>query len=334
MAEETRVHVVMIPWSAFGHLIPFFNLSIALAKAGIHVSYISTPRNIQRLPSTLTHLIHLVPIPLPQLDDNKNNLLLPQGAESTMDIPTFDKFQYLKLAYDKLQHPIRNLVSNWLPNWIICDFSPHWVVDIAHEFHVKLIYYSVFSSPALSLVGLPQKVTPESTRSLLSPERLTVKPKWVTFPSTVAFKRHEAVAIVSEAFNKNASGVSDRERFDKIIRASDVVLCRGCYEIDGEYINLYEKLIGKPVIPIGLLPIEKPMKGEISNGLSCDDDDKKIFDWLDKQETKSVVFVAFGSECKLTKEQVYEIAFGLELSKLPFLWAIRKPSWAIKKRTV
>ncbi|GFY82330.1 hypothetical protein Acr_02g0005700 [Actinidia rufa] len=29
------------------------------------------------------------------------------------------------------------------------------------------------------------------------------------------------------------------------------------------------------------------------------------------------------------KEQIYEIAYGLEESHLPFIWALRKPSWAI-----
>ena len=40
------------------------------------------------------------------------------------------------------------------------------------------------------------------------------------------------------------------------------------------------------------------------------------------------MFVGFGSECKLSKEQVHEIAYGLELSGLPFLWTLRKPYWA------
>ncbi|KAL6131023.1 hypothetical protein ACLB2K_069401 [Fragaria x ananassa] len=50
--------------------------------------------------------------------------------------------------------------------------------------------------------------------------------------------------------------------------------------------------------------------------------------WLDKQKPRSVVFVGFGSECKLSKEQVHEIAHGLELSDLPFIWGLRKPNSA------
>ena len=48
---ENPIRVTMIPWSAFGHLIPFFKLSIALAKAGVHVSFISTPTWVYGYPS-------------------------------------------------------------------------------------------------------------------------------------------------------------------------------------------------------------------------------------------------------------------------------------------
>nr|KYP77154.1 Flavanone 7-O-glucoside 2''-O-beta-L-rhamnosyltransferase [Cajanus cajan] len=69
--------------------------------------------------------------------------------------------------------------------------------------------------------------------------------------------------------------------------ASKAVLFRSCNEIEGEYLNLFQKLVGKPVIPIGLLPVERP---ERERGIvdGCSDD---IFEWLDKQGSKSVVFV-------------------------------------------
>ncbi|XP_020217027.1 putative UDP-rhamnose:rhamnosyltransferase 1 [Cajanus cajan] len=316
MAENT-IHVVMLPWSAFGHLIPFFKLSIALAKAGVRVSFISTPKNIQRLPklpSTLSHLVELVQLPLPSLDKE----LLPEGAEATVDIP-FEQIQYLKVAYDQLQHAVKQFVAKQLPDWIICDFSPHWMKDIAHEFQVKLLYFNVLSAPAVTFFGQPG-----TRKTPISPESLIASPEWVTFPSSVAFRRHEAKAIYADANKKNASGISDLERFSKVIISSEAVLFRSCYEIEGEYLNAFQQLVGKPVIPIGLLPIER---AERERGI-VDECSGDIFEWLDKQASKSVVFVGFGSESNLSKDQVFEIAYGLEESQLPFLWALRKPSWA------
>ncbi|KAI9110096.1 hypothetical protein K1719_019137 [Acacia pycnantha] len=84
MAKE--ILVVMLPWSAFGHMMPFFQLSIALAKSGVRVSFVSTPINMERLPkipSDLASLITLVALPLPKLPNGD----LPEGAEATVDIP-------------------------------------------------------------------------------------------------------------------------------------------------------------------------------------------------------------------------------------------------------
>ncbi|CAJ1950203.1 unnamed protein product [Sphenostylis stenocarpa] len=293
MAEKA-IHVVMVPWSAFGHLIPFFKLSIALAKAGVRVSYVSTPRNIERLPKVppaLTDLVDFVSLPLLKLDED----LLPENAEATVDIPP-EKNQYLMLAYDHLQHGVKQFVADQLPDWIICDFSTHWIVDISQEFQVQYIFFSVFPSLALTSFGAGSK-----RKTPISPESIRKKPSdWENYPSS-------------------ASEVRDFERITTLISASQAIICRGCYEIDGEYLRAYQKQSEKPVIPIGMLPVERG----IVDG--CKD---KIFEWLDKQASKSVLFVGFGSEARLRKDQVLEIAYGLQESELPFLWALRKPSWA------
>ncbi|KAJ6328689.1 hypothetical protein OIU77_010386 [Salix suchowensis] len=189
---EEKLHVVMLPWIAFGHMIPFFQLSVALAKAGIKVSFASTPGNIKRLPA--------------------------------------------------------------------------------------------------------------------------VPP---------AYRNDEAVGVFEGFYGENASGITDGERVSRILNGCQAYAVRSCAEFEGDYLKLSERLTGKPVIPVGLLPREKPERKQFTDGRWGE-----IFKWLDDQKPRSVVFVGFGSECKLTKDQVYEIAHGVELSGLPFLWALRKPGWA------
>ena len=131
MAAST-IHIVMLPWSAFGHLIQFFQLSVAIAKARIRVSLVSTPRNIQRLPKpppNLSSLIKFVELPFPIMEDGS---VLSEGAEATVDIP-FKKIQYLKVAFDLLQHPLKQYVAETSPDWIIVDFFPYWVTEISRE---------------------------------------------------------------------------------------------------------------------------------------------------------------------------------------------------------
>ncbi|GKV09127.1 hypothetical protein SLEP1_g20672 [Rubroshorea leprosula] len=48
-------------------------------------------------------------------------------------------------------------------------------------------------------------------------------------------------------------------------------------------------------------------------------------DWLDKQPSRSVVFLCFGSRGTMSPEQVKEIANGLERSGQRFLWVVKNP---------
>uniref|UniRef100_A0A2N9GDT5 Glycosyltransferase n=1 Tax=Fagus sylvatica TaxID=28930 RepID=A0A2N9GDT5_FAGSY len=320
---KDHLDVVTLPWSAFGHMLPFFQLSIALAKSGVHVSFVSTPRNIQRLPKippSLATLIDLIEFPLPKLQ----NGVLTEGAEATVDI-SLDKVEYFKVAYDLLQTPFKQFIAEQLPDWIIVDFCAHWAVEIAQEYNVGLVLFTVMSAASSIFLGLPPRYVFLSDQKPAWPslESLTKPPEWVNFPSSVAWREYEAPFVHACLYTKDASGLSDAARISKVLRACNALAIRSCKEFEGEYLNLHEKMMGKPVISVGLLPRERNETSKITDGSW-----RKIFEWLDKQVPKSFVFVVFGSECKLSREQVYEIAYGLELSLVPFLWALRKPFWA------
>ncbi|KAJ4951936.1 hypothetical protein NE237_028768 [Protea cynaroides] len=316
------IHVLMLPWSAFGHMIPFFHLSIALAKAGIRVSFVSTPSNLRRLP---THLIppdlpaplDLVELHLPPVDG------LPIDGEATVDI-SVDQIQHLKTAYDLLKPQLKHFVSHDTPDWIIQDFASHWTAEISRELNlnIPLILFFVFSATALAFLGPPEYLTGAAqTKYWSSPESFTSPPEWFPFPSTVAFWPFEAGPIHAGIFGGNASGTSDAERITLSWTACEAIAIRSCKEYEGDSLDVLEKLYRRAVIPVGLLPPPSEKKSFQGQLLS-------IFKWLDQQPRKSVVFVGFGSECKLSREQVFEIAHGLEISGLSFLWALRKPTWA------
>lgn len=320
MSKSDNVHVVMLPWSAFGHLIPFFNLSLALAQTGdIHVSFISTPKNIQRLrevPLKLKHLVKLVEFQLPSLDDKT---LLPEGAEASLDLP-FEKIQYLKIAYDLLQEPIKKFIADQRPDWIIADFFQNWIVEIAEVYDIPIIHFSVFAAAprAFWIAAKASGPMPESLTSTAS-EKLH-------FPSTLAYRSYEAAELVSSSFQEDASGESYGQRAAKVLEACRAVAIRSCNKFEGNYLDALHKLISKPVIPVGLLPpLETSSSGD---DLNRNPSGQRILKWLSQQNPRSVLFVGLGSECKPSKDQVHEIAHGLELSGLPFLWILQKPSWS------
>ncbi|KFK29804.1 hypothetical protein AALP_AA7G181400 [Arabis alpina] len=303
------LHIAMFPWLAMGHLLPFLNLSKSLAQKGHKISYISTPRNIQRLPklpSTLSSSITFISFPLPPFPG------LSPSFESSMDIP-YNKQQSLKSAFDLLQTPIKNFLLRSSPDWIIYDYASHWLPSIATELGISKAFFSLFNAASLCFMGPPSSLIQE-TRS--KPEDFTVVPSWVPFESNIVFRYHEVARYV-EKTEEDVTGVSDSVRFGYSIGESDVVIVRSCVEFEPEWFRLLLDLYQKPVFPTGFLPPVSEGEGDDDATWVC------IKEWLDKQRVNSVVYVALGTEASLPKEELAELGLGLEISNVSFFWVLR-----------
>uniref|UniRef100_A0A5B7BWE5 Glycosyltransferase n=1 Tax=Davidia involucrata TaxID=16924 RepID=A0A5B7BWE5_DAVIN len=311
MGGEGKLHVVMFPWLAFGHMIPYLELSKFIAQNGHKVSFISTPRNIDRLPKlppNLAPLINLVKIPLPRVDG------LPENAEATMDVRS--DF-ILKKAFDGLESALTLFLETTLPDWIIYDFCPHWLPPIAARLSISSAMFIIINAWFLGFLG-PSSVLIDGADPRTEPEHFAGPPPWVQFPTKVAYRPHEIKWLVG-ASKQNVSGISDLYRVGSVIVGSDVIMIRHCEECEPEWLDLLRELHRKPVIPVGLMP---PTVQDSGRG----DDKNAISEWLDGQQNKgSVVYIALGSEVTLSQEDITELALGLELSQLPFFWVLRKP---------
>ncbi|KAL4382481.1 hypothetical protein AHAS_Ahas04G0237800 [Arachis hypogaea] len=149
------------------------------------------------------------------------------------------------------------------------------------------------------------------------------KPSFDDDPSNKVVLQHYENKTMSEDHDEeNESGVSDMFRHYQVLGGVDVVAVRTCMEIEAESIKVLQNQCRKPVIPVGLLP---PSLYLFSSEVSKDDEDwNTILKWLDEQEERSVIYVAFGSEVALNDEEFTEITMGLELSGFPFFWVLKK----------
>uniref|UniRef100_A0A0E0LI95 Glycosyltransferase n=1 Tax=Oryza punctata TaxID=4537 RepID=A0A0E0LI95_ORYPU len=292
--RRRRLHVVVFPWLAFGHLIPFLELAKRLAARGhAAVTFVSTPRNVSHLrgrgghggaalPAEVSDHLRLVSLPLPRVDG------LPEGAESTADVPQ-EKVALLKAAFDGLAAPFAAFLADACnsgaeaagddeaaaaagfgrkPDWIIVDFCHWWVPHIADE--------------------------------------------------------HEAKSVAA-AFQPNSSGVSDADGAMELQRRCPVTFYRSCPEVEAQACRILDSVASRRFMPTGLLaPTAGPDGG---------DDDASAADlmrWLDEQPERSVVYLALGTEAPLTSANVRELARGLELSRQRFLWALGVPTAAAR----
>ncbi|KAK4541128.1 hypothetical protein RGQ29_031797 [Quercus rubra] len=315
MAEPNKkLHIAMFPWLAFGHIIPFLELSKLIAQKGHRISFISTPRNIERLPKIppqVAPLITLVKLPLPHVEN------LPENAEATMDVP-YHIIPYLKKAHDGLEQPLSHFLETSTPDWIIHDFAPHWLPPIASKLGISRAFFSIFNASTLCFLGPTKSSVIEAHEPRSEPNHFVVPPKWVPFHTKVAFRYFEAKQIF-DLFEENDSGNSDWFRYMKVLSGIDALAVKTCVEVEGEWVKLLGELHDTPVIPVGLLP---PSKQESSDNKDSNWD--TIVEWLNKQEKASVVYIALGSEIEPSQNNFNELAFGLKESGLPFFWALRK----------
>ena len=75
-----------------------------------------------------------------------------------------------------------------------------------------------------------------------------------------------------------------------------------------------------------LLPVEPKEKGLNERGGPSSILQDQVMAWLDScQQDKSVVYVGFGSQITLTKQQMKAVASALEGSGVRFIWAVKDP---------
>ncbi|XP_066385925.1 UDP-glycosyltransferase 91C1-like [Miscanthus floridulus] len=331
-AAAGKLNVVLFPWLAFGHMIPFMELAKCLAARGHAVTFLSTPRNVARLPpvpADLSLRVRLVALPAPVVDG------LPEGAVSTADMPP-EKQELLKKALDGLSAPFAEFLADTVadggrrPDWIIMDFCHHWLPAIAEAHGVPCAMFLIVQAAWIAFMG-PRSANAAHPCTMSAD--FTVPPKWLpSFPPAITYRRHEADWILT-AFRPNASRVSD---FDRLWQAMDygtrdprtrLIIYRSCEEVDvpGVFAVLTD-LFQQPAVPAGVL-LQPVLDDE-------DDDDSisvlgarpEVLQWLAKQTPKSVIDVALGSEAPLTAKTLHELALGLEIAGVRFLWAFRQPA--------
>ncbi|VAI38737.1 unnamed protein product [Triticum turgidum subsp. durum] len=120
------------------------------------------------------------------------------------------------------------------------------------------------------------------------------------------------------------SGMSIMQRLLLTKERCTVVAIRSCVEWEPESFPLAATILGKPVVPLGLLP----PSADAARRAATSGAEHATVRWLDAQPPGSVAYVALGSEVPLRMEQEHELALGLERSGIDFLWALRKPSGA------
>lgn len=290
-----NINVLMLPWLAHGHISPFLDLAKKLSSRNFSVYLCSTPINLDSIKKNVTdrwsNSIHLVELNLPPLPD------LPPHHHTTNGLPPHLMVS-LQTAFANSSLNFQRIFESVKPDVLIYDYNQPWAADIALSNNIPAVQFLLSSAIFSSRM-----------------HHMMVCDSSVSFPFPISIHKY-SIEKMKARFESFPDLAKEGYRAREASRKSKVVLRRTFRDIEGKYIDYISVLSQKKSIPVGPLVEEE---------LEDTDDHTETVQFLDKKEESSVVFVSFGSENFLSKDEIQEIAYGLELSKLSFIWVVRFP---------
>ncbi|XP_019199043.1 PREDICTED: beta-D-glucosyl crocetin beta-1,6-glucosyltransferase-like [Ipomoea nil] len=292
---ERRPNVLMFPWLAYGHIVPFVGLAKKLSDKGFIVHICSTEINLvsikKMIPENYSNSITLTKLLLPAADFPE----LPPHYHTANGLPSH-LYGTLRDAFRKSKPYFANVMKTLAPNLLIYDYMNLWAEGIAHSLDIPAVRFYISSAASFSFFSHFVRNAPG-----------------VAFPfPAVYFKPHE-LSLMHE-MKGNVKG-DEKDPDENWTAPQKAVLVSTSSEIEAKYIGYMSELINCKVVPVPVASIvEVPGGG---------DDDAEILDWLGKKSERSTVLVSFGSEYFLSEEEIAEIAHGLELSNVNFIWVLR-----------
>jgi len=327
---ESKVHVVLVPLLGQGHLIPFMELAQLLASQHLSISYITTPKSVERLQPQVqgSNLdIELVSLLLPPIDG------VPPGMDSKDEIP-FHVAEILFSSSHKLAGPFEQWLDGQMNNikapnsfpppvCIISDIYTGWVHSSGAKFGIPTVVFHTSGAFAMSVMHSLFTYMPHN--SVEGDDEYFGVPE-LSFD--LKLRKSDLLVNLRHPNSYPLEGFV-REEIKQSMEGWGILI-NTFYELDSLGIDHMRNLTGRPVWSIG--PILPPAvfddrgidhESMNSRGKAADIAEEECLKWLDTRSPQSVVFVCFGSHCILNEKQIRAVAVGLEASGQAFIWAIK-----------
>ncbi|XP_047320653.1 UDP-glucosyltransferase 29-like [Impatiens glandulifera] len=289
--ETNQMSIMMLPWLAHGHISPFLDLAKKLSTKNITTYICSTSINLNSIKPKIPEnsFIKLIDINL------ESSELLPPHFHTTKNLP-LHLMVTLKTAFDNSSLNFSNILNNIKPDILIYDFLMPWAPQIASSHNIPAVEFIVCSA---SFTAFLQHLYMLKNHDFPFPE--------------IFLRNYDKLKYEEFTHPSQDRGQIDTLPFAKCLELSkDIVLIKTFRQVEGKYVDYLSSLIKKKVIPV---PLVEDVKGN----------ELPIMEWLNKKKQGSSVFVAFGTEYYLTKNEIGELAHGLDLSGLNFIWVLKFP---------
>ncbi|KAJ4704933.1 Glycosyltransferase [Melia azedarach] len=314
-------HVLMFAYPLQGHVIPFVNLALKLASYGFTITFVNTDSIHQQITKARQPT---------NADDGED--IFAEARKSDLDIRYTTVSDGFPLLFDRSRNHdqftegllhvfsahadelVGRLVNSHPEiSCLITDTFYVWSSVIANKYN--LVSISFWTEPALVLTLYYHLDLLRSHGHFDSADNREDAIDYI--PGVRSLKPKDMMSFLQA---KDTSTVVHRMIYKAFadVKRVDFIICNTVQELESETISaLHEK---QPTYAIG--PIFPPgfTKGVVATSLWSE---SECTQWLDNKPRGSVLYASFGSYAHCSKNDIMEIATGLLLSEVSFIWVLR-----------
>nr|XP_043625122.1 scopoletin glucosyltransferase-like [Erigeron canadensis] len=310
-------HIVLFPFTAYGHTIPMADMAVLFASRGLQTTIIVTPSTAHRFSKSVHKTIncrhqitlHIIDYCKDMMEEHASQ---PAGPDvSNENISAF--FESISM----LQQPFENFIQESQPNCIISDMFYPWTTKIAAKYNIPRIVFNgsgYFSLCVTDSIRLHHHYDPSKS---VSEQRFLVP----HLPHEIMLSKKQLPHLEGEHF---------REFLKVLIQAMEAevvsygVIMNSFYELEPDYVRHYRQVMKRRTWHVGPVSLCGNSYTSFERGMKADIDEHECLKWLKSKTRDSVVYVCFGTMVTVSTSQLHEIATGLEACNQDFIWVINK----------
>lgn len=320
--HDPKPHAILFPYPLQGHVIPAVHLAVKLASRGFTITFVNT--------LSVHHQIVKSSQPGTTAD---NDDIFAGARKSGLDIRYKTISDGFPLGFDRsLNHDqfwegvryvfsahvdelVGNMVGSEPPvTCLIADTFFVWTSMIASKYN--LVNISFWTEPALVLslyYHLDLLIKNGHFAKSHDNRKDTIK----YIPGVEAIEPEDLMSYLQSTDTSTTVHRIIYQAFSDVKKA-DFILCNTVQELESDTISALQQK--QPIYPIGPIFPSGFAKSSVATSLWSE---SNCTNWLDSKPTGSVLYVSFGSYAHASKRDIEEIAYGLLLSQVNFVWVLR-----------
>ncbi|KAA8518728.1 hypothetical protein F0562_016498 [Nyssa sinensis] len=318
--NQRKLHAIMIPYPLQGHVNPCVHLATKLASNGFTVTFVNTEAIHHKISTSHPH--------------SAGDDLFAEARQSGLDIRymtvsdgfpvefdrqlNLDQFRetFLRVFPILVDELVGKMVRISDPpiNCLIADTFHVWSSHIADKYNLVNVSFSTQPALVFTLYYHLDLLRSNGHFDSINGNRKDIIDY---IPGVKAIKQTDLMSHLQDTDTSTLLHQIIFRAFENVKR-TDFIISNTVQELECETILALQQK--QPTFAVG--PI---LPSNFSNNIVATSllSESNCSQWLNNKPRESVLYVSFGSLANVTKSNIVEIAHGLLLSRVNFVWVLR-----------